>query len=329
MFSAALVVSALALAGCGGDNAESSSGLASEELDSGAAATAAASATSIAASTTAAAGGAGLSTGEQDQAQQSAPGTPADVPLPAGRKIIFVGGIRIEVDSVNDATTRIMELTKGVGGYIASQNTDLGENAVSTIVLKVPPSKVDVLLQSVGSVGKVLNRTQQSTDVTDQYVDLEARITTARASVERVRDLLDKTGSLTEVAHIEGELTRRQTELERLLGQQRVLESQVEDATLTVSLLPVPKQAEAAAPKSDELPGVVKVLKDSVKVLATAAYVVWIAIVALAPWALIAAIVLLPLRRVLRRRLARPADLLAPSPTGPAPSPEHERIDAP
>jgi Domain of unknown function (DUF4349) len=67
-------------------------------------------------------------------------------------------------------------------------------------------------------------------------VDLESRIASARTSVGRVRDLLDQSGDVVQLATVEGELARREADLETLLGRQRVLDDQVALATIHVEL---------------------------------------------------------------------------------------------
>ena len=69
--------------------------------------------------------------------------------------------------------------------------------------------------------------------MTTQVVDLDARIETARTSVERLQEFLGDAASVEDVAALEAELTQRETELEQLVAQQRALEGRVELATVT------------------------------------------------------------------------------------------------
>ncbi|HEX6420165.1 MAG TPA: DUF4349 domain-containing protein, partial [Acidimicrobiales bacterium] len=85
--------------------------------------------------------------------------------------------------------------------------------------------------------------------------DLDSRIASLRASVERLRDLLGRAGNVDQLAAVEGELAGRETELEALLGQQRVLADQVALGTLTVELGedPPPRPSADAAGFGDGL----------------------------------------------------------------------------
>ena len=74
--------------------------------------------------------------------------------------------------------------------------------------------------------------------MTDQVVDLDARIGAMQASVDRLIALMAQTDDIAEISALESELTRRTADLEALEGQLRVLESQVSLSTITVTLLP-------------------------------------------------------------------------------------------
>jgi hypothetical protein len=164
------------------------------------------------------------------------------------RKVIVTVTLDLLVGDVGASGVKVATMAEGVGGFVFSQQTNLGEHPSSSIVLKVPPDKVSSLVNTLGSVGKLVSQTQQAEDVTAQFVDLQSRITTAQASVVRMRGFLDKTTNVSELASLEGELTRRQTELEQLLGQQRVLASRTDLATVTVTLTPAPAKAPSTSP---------------------------------------------------------------------------------
>jgi hypothetical protein len=83
-------------------------------------------------------------------------------------------------------------------------------------------------------LGDERSRRLGSEDVTDQVVDLEARLATQRASVDRVRALLGEADALGEVVQVEAELTKRTADLEALEARLQSLESRVDLSTVTV-----------------------------------------------------------------------------------------------
>jgi hypothetical protein len=299
------------LASCGSSSKKASSDRVSENLPTASTVAAAAQATTTAAPATTVAPKAADGVGNGDSQNR-----PATV-LPVDRKRIVTVGVDVEVQEVSTAAIRVEVLAEGVGGFVNSQQTSLGENPTATLVVKIPPEKLSSFLESVNGLGKVLGRTQQSEDVTAQYTDLESRIVAARASVIRVRELVSKAGSVAELAQVEGELTRRETELEQLLGQQRLLDSKSEYATVTVAVRPVlvpvattVASATTIAPK-EKLPGQTTVLKRSTKGLIGALYVAWILFLALLPWVIVGAVVLGPLWMMMRRRRRASAKVYA------------------
>jgi uncharacterized protein YoaH (UPF0181 family) len=100
----------------------------------------------------------------------------------------------------------------------------------------VPPAEYDRVVDALAGLGEESSRRLGVEDVTDQVVDLDARVASQQASVERVRALLARAESLGEVVQVEGELTRRTADLEALQARLAALEAQVDLGTLTLSL---------------------------------------------------------------------------------------------
>ena len=137
-------------------------------------------------------------------------------------------------------------------------------------------------------------------EVTEQVVDLESRITTAEASVARLRALLDRSGSVADIAQVETELLERETTLETLRGQLRTIERQVDLATITVDV-----ESEDSAPVVDDddslpsfLSGLTAGWGSLVFALAGAAAVFG----ALLPWLVLIGLIGVPAWRMLRAR---------------------------
>ena len=125
------------------------------------------------------------------------------------------------------------EIALSNGGLLFDESVVLGDPAEGRATLKVPPDRLSSTLDELGTLGEVTSRSQHADDVTTQVVDLDARIETARTSVERLQEFLGDAASVEDVATLEAELTQRETELEQLVAQQRALEGRVELATVT------------------------------------------------------------------------------------------------
>lgn len=164
-----------------------------------------------------------------------------------GRSIIFTATIHIEVEDIVAAGAEIENAVAGLGGVLFGQETTTGDAPRSILTIKVRPDDFDEALNRLAGVGELVSQTVFADDVTDRVVDLESRIATAAASVERLRSLLEVAANLEDIVELERELLNRETDLEVLRGQLRTLEDAVALATIVVVLTePAPKIPEPA-----------------------------------------------------------------------------------
>ena len=97
-------------------------------------------------------------------------------------------------------------------------------------------SRLDALLESAGSVGRVIRRTETAEDVTDSYQDTAARLATQQAKMERLQALMSDTASLSDVLELESAIADTQYTIDSLQGQLNHTDSQVNYATVDVTL---------------------------------------------------------------------------------------------
>ena len=150
---------------------------------------------------------------------------------------------------VADIATTATDLVTAVGGELTGdRRTEAGAETQADLILKVPPAKYESILERMSKLGKELSRSAQVEDVTDQVVDVASRVASQEASVARVRKLLTGAHNLGEVVQIEGELARREADLESLKARQRALDGQTSLATITLHVRG-PKASVAAPAK--------------------------------------------------------------------------------
>ena len=119
----------------------------------------------------------------------------------------------------------------------------------------MPTKSYDAAIQRLSDLGKRLQIHQESSDVTEQVVDVASRIESQRASLDRMRALMAKANTVGEIVSVESELTRREADLESLLAKQKNLALQTDLATLTLTVT-AKGQPPAPAEDSDRgLPG--------------------------------------------------------------------------
>jgi hypothetical protein len=153
------------------------------------------------------------------------------------RAIVQTGEITVKVTDVAAAAERASALVVAVNGLIAADSRDGGGSASkATVVLRVPPESFRRVVDQVAALGTEQSRQLRSEDVTDAVVDLDARIAGQQASVDRIRQLLSRAGSVTDIAAVERELATRESDLAVLQAQKRTLASKITYSTLTVTL---------------------------------------------------------------------------------------------
>ncbi|MFI9394091.1 DUF4349 domain-containing protein [Streptomyces bauhiniae] len=217
--------------------------------------------------------------------------------------VIRTASLEVEVRDVPGALAKARRVTEDAGGYVGEESTDRDDDGSerTRVVLRVPSERYAEVLGSLQGTGKLLRRTARAQDVTDQVVDVDSRIKSQRASVARVRELMDRADKLTDVVALEGELSSREADLEALLAQQASLKDRTGLATITLSLA-----GRGAHPGAgDDTPGFLDALSGGWHAFLT--MLRWIALVvgAVLPFAALLALLVFLWRRVVRPRLPR------------------------
>jgi Domain of unknown function (DUF4349) len=230
---------------------------------------------------------------------EDAPSATLPVVDEPARSIIYTASMVVRTDDVAGATEQAIAVNERHGGVLFNQELALDEPARATLTLKVPPDELLAVLDELGDLGEVSNRSQQAQDVTAQVVDVESRIASAEASIVRLRDLLDKATSVRAIADLEGELAEREATLESLKATQRTLSEQVAQATITVFLTEPTDESVVR-----KLPGVGDALASGASAFWTAIRAILIAIAWSLPFLLVGLVVVLVVRRLRTRRSA-------------------------
>ena len=139
------------------------------------------------------------------------------------------GGVRAAVETV----------VSQAGGFI-DQMTVTGDNTTARDLrgtLRVPGDRLAGALAGLRQLGQVVEDTQGSQDVTDQIVDLDARLMSARATEQRLTELLrNRTGKLSDVLEVEREIARVRLDIERLDAEKTNMGRRVTYATIDINV---------------------------------------------------------------------------------------------
>ncbi|NND74173.1 MAG: DUF4349 domain-containing protein, partial [Ilumatobacter sp.] len=151
--------------------------------------------------------------------------TGAPIDFTFGRDLIVEAGVTMLTPDVRAAVDDIIRISRDNGGAVFNANVTvedpLEDGSIpggGTIVIRIPPTQLDRLIEDLKGVGTLRNQTQSVDDVTDQLIDLDIQIRQAFESVERMEAILAETTDFDSLVAAEIELVRRQTAYERLLA---------------------------------------------------------------------------------------------------------------
>jgi len=139
------------------------------------------------------------------------------------------------------------------GGYAADLQVEVpaGEGRTLTASLRVPADQLDATLAEVKKLGRVEHESQSGEEVTAQYVDLNARLSNARNTEQRLVEVLNqRTGKMADVLAVENEIARVRGEIEQMEAERKGLERRVAYAELRIELKEEYKAALEVAPPS-------------------------------------------------------------------------------
>jgi hypothetical protein len=220
--------------------------------------------------------------------------------------------IAITVKDIGRAVAKVRATTAAADGIVLSENIGASTGGIplergaqvsattyGEITISVPATELDSVVDELGSLGTVIRSQSSSENVGAQIVDTESRLKTMRASVDRVRALMARATDLTQVVNLESELSRRQADLEALESQLAALKDSVATSPVQISLTTDP-----GVIADDAGSGFLAGLRGGWKAFTASVVVVLTVLGAVLPFALVAAVVAVPLWWVLRRRRA-------------------------
>ena len=166
---------------------------------------------------------------------------PAETPAPevANRKLIRNATVELEIVSFDNAVQKITAFANEEHSYVATTDSQKQANGKlrGQVVVKVLPENLDRFLQKIRSLGELKNQTLGTEDVTKAYFDTDARLKNAHVMEQRLIDMLKtKTGKVSDLLQVEKELGRVREEIEKMQGELKYWDSQVQFATVTISL---------------------------------------------------------------------------------------------
>jgi hypothetical protein len=295
------------LTGCGADSSDQSTSSSAGLADSGAKAAAPEQAADVP--------GQAQAEAPPAQAQDSAAKAP-DLAVDQ-RSIIYRGSVSVRVQDVNAAAGQATGIASTAGGFIGADNRSSGGTAMATatIQLRVPADKFTGTVDQLSKLGKEETREINTEDVTEQTVDLDARIKVQQARVDSGRKLLAQAKTLNDLVMLEKEVATRESDLASLQAKQRRLADLTALSTITVTFLgPV---AASPVPKEEDDTGFLSGLSAGWHALLASLKVLLTVLGALLPWLIALGLPALALFYAYRRYRNRTGSSPALVPLGP------------
>ncbi|MDG4833343.1 DUF4349 domain-containing protein [Solwaraspora sp. WMMD1047] len=154
------------------------------------------------------------------------------------RQIVYTGSMTVRVDDVEAKAARAVALVTGAGGFVGGdQRTSNDSSSEASLTLRVPADQFARVVDGIAELGEQQHRDIKTEDVTEESLDLDARITTQQARVASGRRLLAEADSLSDLVMLERELASREADLASLEAKKRRLADLVALSTITVTLL--------------------------------------------------------------------------------------------
>lgn len=153
------------------------------------------------------------------------------------RKIIKTGDIEFQTSSLSKTRNRINEAINQSEGYISSENESTYDGRVQQrIVIRVPADNFDRLVAAVTQgVGKFDRKHIEARDVTEEFLDITARLRIKKETEKRYLQLLSKANTVKDILAIEKQISELRAEIESIEGRLKYLNDRIAYSTLTVT----------------------------------------------------------------------------------------------
>lgn len=183
--------------------------------------------------------------------------SPEEEAAALSEKLIYTGQLQIESLEFDKACETVQELLDKVGGFVENSSisgstyyTEDGEprldDRYASYRLRVPSAKFDEFMDSAGQLGNVTDRGTNVDNITAQYYDTDARLTSYQVQYDRLLALMEKAERMEDILAIENQLTSVRYQIESLETTLRGWQNQVEYSTVNITIREVVRYTPAA-----------------------------------------------------------------------------------
>ena len=181
----------------------------------------------------------GLPAADQDDKSEEAEPPASTVPPVHGPMIIRTAQLNLITKEFDKARTNLEAILKQHRGFVGELKVggNTGTGRTLTATLRVPADQLDGMLADAKKLGRIESESQSGQDTTSEYVDLQARLSNAHSTAQRLTEILrNRTGKLADVLAVEQELDRVRGEIEEMEAERKTMLNQVSYATLNATI---------------------------------------------------------------------------------------------
>lgn len=183
-----------------------------------------------------------------DAAESGEAGASGPVTLDPGatqesaRKIVYTASLELEATDFDAARTALLSAVEAQGGYLEHSNQsgsaeDHDRNLYYTV--RIPAENYRTFLEAAGQAGNQLYLSEDASDITSSYVDVEARLAALENQRDRLNALAETAETTADLLEIESQLSEVQYQLENYTRQLRSMDDQITYSTVDISLYEV------------------------------------------------------------------------------------------
>lgn len=160
-------------------------------------------------------------------------------PPQSAPRLIKNAELLILVSSISETLPKVNQLlSQHQGDMLSLQETRLSDtSSTATLILRVPQQHLETLIEKLLTLGQVEQRSLTTQDVSEQLIDLEARLRNLRRTEDSLLAILNRSGTITEVLAVTQELSNIRQQIEQLTAQLTRLENQVTYSRITLTLI--------------------------------------------------------------------------------------------
>jgi hypothetical protein len=160
------------------------------------------------------------------------------------RKIIRDANLSLEVPSTTDAQHKVTAIAEQHGGFVVTSESKQRDNAEPTkrtldikLVVRVPANQFGPVLDEIkGLASNVTQESVSGQDVTEEFIDLEARLKTQKALELQFLEIMRQAKKVEDALEVQRQTADVRTEIEKLEGRKRFLQNRASLSTITVNL---------------------------------------------------------------------------------------------